>query len=888
MPRHRPPPGSRAFRALLALYPAAFRDEYRREMTLVFADRYRDADGAAERAWLWIEAVTDLLIEAPKEHGRMMVRDLRYAWHSLRRQPMLTATIVIVLGFGLGANMAIFSLLNAMTARTLGSIPHPDELVAVNTREYALGGPEGSRLSGPMFERLRDAAPAGVNVAAMSRGIARVYTRTADERETTPASVQLVSSDFFSLVGAAPALGRSLPDDRHNQAPDAVAVISYGYWQRRFGGAADVVGRVMTINNVAFTIVGVGPRAFTGVWLEAPVDVWVPLAMQSDVKYSQNFSADGADLGRPWLTQPNVWWLHVVARVPSSRSAAVAGVFNATLSSTAGADAGLVLQPFSHGFSQFRQRFMLPLQALFVMTALVLLIACANVANLLLSRAIARQREIGVRLALGAGRSDLLRLLLAESALLIAFATIAALALAHWTSGALARAAAATADAAPLAAPIDWRVLGFAALSACLSMLLCGVFPAWRATRVNVLAALRSGGRGATIRSSRIARALVVAQIALSLVLVTGTGLFVRSFHNLQYADLGIDASHLLSVRIDPRLSGEEPSRLPAMYARVIDAVSAAPGVRAASFAMCGLDSSCATQGSYAVEGRPPRKGESVDFRVNVVSPAYFSTVGMPIVAGRALDAHDTATAPRVAVVNKTLAETYFPNGAAIGRRVGLDALDTEIIGVVEDARALNNIAGLPAPAIFMALAQQPIVPRSLTVRTVGDPGLSAETVRMAIGAAAPLLPIESMTTVDEQLARGLSRDRLATLLTTGLGVLALGLAGFGLFGVISYAVSRRTSEFGVRMALGASPASILRQVMREALALIVVGAVVGAPLVWIAGRAASTLFFGVSPHDWITMMAALFVLSLAGIACSLRPAWRAASIDPVIALRQE
>jgi predicted permease len=518
----------------------------------------------------------------------------------------------------------------------------------------------------------------------------------------------------------------------------------------------------------------------------------------------------------------------------------------------------------------------------------VLLIACANVANLLLSRAIARQREIGVRLALGAARSDLLRLLLAESALLIAFATIAALALAHWTSGVLARAAAATADAAPLAAPIDWRVLGFAAFSACLSMLLCGVLPAWRATRVNVLATLRSGGRGATIRSSRIARALVVAQIALSLVLVTGTGLFVRSFHNLQYADLGIDASHLLSVRIDPRLSGEEPSRLPAMYARVIDAVSTAPGVRDASLAMCGLESPCATQGSYAVEGRPPRKGESIDFHVNVVSPAYFSTVGMPIVAGRALDAHDTATAPRVAIVNKTLAETYFPNGEAIGRRVGLGALDTEIVGIVEDARALNNIAGPPAPAIFMALAQQPIVPRSLNVRTIGDPRLSVDTVRIAIVAAAPLLPIESMTTVDEQLTRGLSRDRLATLLTTGLGVLALGLAGFGLFGVISYAVSRRTSEFGVRMALGASPTSVLWQVMREALLLVAAGAVVGAPLVWIAGRAASTLFFGVSPHDWITMMAALFVLSLAGIACSLRPAWRAASIDPVIALRQE
>jgi predicted lysophospholipase L1 biosynthesis ABC-type transport system permease subunit len=238
--------------------------------------------------------------------------------------------------------------------------------------------------------------------------------------------------------------------------------------------------------------------------------------------------------------------------------------------------------------------------------------------------------------------------------------------------------------------------------------------------------------------------------------------------------------------------------------------------------------------------------------------------------------------------VNKTLADTYFAGGQAIGRRVGLDALDTEIVGIVEDARALSDIAGPPGPALFMALAQQPIAPRSLDVRTIGDPRLSAEAVRIAIVAAAPLLPIESMTPVDEQVTRGLSRDRLATLLTTALGALALGLAGFGLFGVISYAVARRTSEFGVRMALGASPMGILWQVMREALWLVAIGAVVGVPIVWIAGRAASTLLFGVSPHDWITMAAALLVLGLASAACSLRPAWRAARIDPVIALRQD
>jgi putative ABC transport system permease protein len=354
MSRRKAPRSARAFRALLALYPAAFRDEYGRELTLVFVDRYRDAAGRWDRARLWLEAVAGILGEAPKEHCRMIIHDLRYALRALRQHMLVTTTIVITLGLGIGANTAVFSLLNAVVLRTPLRVPDADQLFTVNGGRYVAAGPESARLSGPMFERLRQAAPGGVGVAAMSRGVARVYTRTDDERETTPASLHLVSPSFFPVLGLSPVLGRTLPDENDALADAPVAVVSHGYWQRRFGGSSNVVGRTLTINGTAFTVIGVGPRDFVGVWLESPVDIWVPLTMQGAVKYSQNFSADGADFSRPWLPQAQIWWLHAVVRVPPGQTAAVIGAFNASLSGLARQDVRIVLEPFARGFSQFR------------------------------------------------------------------------------------------------------------------------------------------------------------------------------------------------------------------------------------------------------------------------------------------------------------------------------------------------------------------------------------------------------------------------------------------------------------------------------------------------------------------------------------------------------
>jgi predicted permease len=507
------------------------------------------------------------------------------------------------------------------------------------------------------------------------------------------------------------------------------------------------------------------------------VDIWVPLTQQPALHYSQSFSADGADFTRPWLPQAQIWWLHVVARVPPDEAATAVAAFNASLSGLPGRDTRVVLAPFARGFSQFRQRFMAPLLALVVMAALVLLIACANVANVLLARSVSREREIAVRMALGAGRARLLHQLLTESALLVVMAGVAAVLVAGWAGDLLVRVATATSDGTPpFAAPLDLRVLAFAAGVAFLSLAIFGAWPAWRASRVDVVASLKSGVRGALGGAAQPARVLVVLQVALSLVLVTATLLFVRSFQNLQQVDLGVERERLLSVGVDPRLSGVPPQDLPQMYRRVLDAVTGVPGVHSASLAMCGLQGRCALEDGFRIEGYEPRPGEVVAFSVNAVTPGYFATVGMPLFAGRALHDSDVARTPSVAVVNKTLAASYFGDWRqALGRRFGLATPDIEIVGIVEDARGLANVKAPVVPGVFVPLAQRPVIPRALEVRTSVDPASTIAAVRRAVATAASGLPIESVETVEARVRRGLGQERLIVLLTSGFGALALG-----------------------------------------------------------------------------------------------------------------
>ena len=877
----------RTFRALLALYPGAFRDEYQRELVLVFSERYRDADGAWDRAQLSMEAAIGIFVEAPKEHGRMIRQDLHYALRMLRRHALVTTIIVLTLGLGIGANTAMFSLMNAVLLRTL-PVPDADHMFMVNIGSRT-ASPQSARLSGPMFERLHDAAPNGVSVAAMSRGIARAYTRIDGESDATPASLQLVSSNFFEALHVSPVLGRTLSSPANALLADThAAIISHGYWSRRFGASPDAVGRTLTINSVAFTVTGVAPRQFAGVWLESPVDIWVPLAAQSDLKYSQDYSADGADTQRPWLQQPQIWWLHAVVRARPDRIASLQGVFQTSVADLTVRDTTLTLDSFAHGFSGFRQQFSTPLLALVVMAVLLMLIASASVANLLLARAATRQREIATRMALGAGRARLVHQMLTESVLLVAMATVAAILFANWVGDALVRTVTATTEGpSPFAAALDVRVLGFTAAIALGSVVIFGLVPAWRTTRRDVISGLGSARGVVGNVAGRPARVIVILQVALSLVLVVGTGLMVRSFQKLLALDLGFERSHLLSVGLDQRLAGT--SNLDQLHDRVLRAVGTVPSVEEAALAMCGLQSGCrAREGDIVIEGYVPRTDEDISFVVNAVTPGYFSTVGTRLLAGRAFTDRDDATAPKVAVVNMALAKKYFGGGEqALGRRFGQSSPDVAIVGIVEDARSLS-VREPAVPAAFFPLVQRGSVVRSLEVRTKGSPEQAVMAVRRTLATAAPELLIERVDSMDERVRHGLARERLVLFLTSGFGTLALGLAAIGLFGVLSFSVARRTSEFGVRMALGASRSQIRWGVVREAQWLVLCGVLLGVPVALLGGHLASALFFGVSPFDVPTLLITALMLAGVALVCAVVPAMRASRVDPIVALRQD
>jgi predicted permease len=668
-------------------------------------------------------------------------------------------------------------------------------------------------------------------------------------------------------------------------------VISHAYWQRRFAGARDVVGRTFAINGAPFTIIGVGPENFSGAWLELPVDIWVPLTMQPVVKYFQSFTADGLDPSLPWMAQPNIWWLHVVVRAPENTVAAARGAFNATLSEAQGRDVGLVLDPFTRGFSRLRNEFRLPLYALTALAALVLLVASANVSNLLLARSAERRREIAVRMALGAGRGRLVHQLLTESVLLIVLAGFVSILVAHWAADGLARMVTATMDSAPpFAAGIDLRVLAFTAGVAFVSVLIFGVIPARHATRLDVNSALRAGARGTVGRLARSpARVLVVVQVALSLVLVTATGLVARSFQNLLHIDLGFEREHLVSVTMDPRLSDVPPANYQALYERAVTAARAVPGAASVAIAMCGIQAGCRSiEDDIVVEGYRPQPSESVAFMINAVGPDYFATVGMTLIAGRPIGASDVAGGQEVAVVNRTLARRYFPDGQALGKRFGHDVADIEIVGIVNDARLIGPAAA-PMPTAYFPLAQRGgAVRASLEVRATGRPEQIVPALRSALTRAVPELPIEGIATMNERVDRAMSPWRLILTMTSGFGVLALGLAGFGLFGVLSNAVARRAPEFGVRMALGASRGRVIWSVVREAVWLVLIGLLLGLPVVLLGGRLLATLLYGISPFDGLTLVSATLVLVTVGVVCSALPAFRASRVDPIVALRQE
>jgi predicted permease len=850
-----------------------------------------------------------------------VLEDLRYGFRMLLKSPGFTAVAALSLALGIGANTAIFTLIDAVLLKML-PVREPEQLVLFNwaAKDWpsvvrSLNGSsrrEGGRststsFSYPSFEQMRTRNTVLSDVFAFA-GVGQRMTIGASG-ETAHATGQMVSANYFSGLGIRPVLGRTLTeaDDQPGAAP--VAVISHGYWQRRFGGDPDAAGKPITVNGVSFTIAGVTPPDFSGLNPGTAIEVSVPLAMQPQV--APRFM--GGDTGL--FTAPERWWVLIMGRLKpgvtrQQAQAALDVIFRqaSTEGVTLPTDRPAILpwlelQPGSQGLDSLRRQYSTPLFILMSVVGVVLLIACANVANLLLARAAARQREIAVRLSLGTTRGRLVRQLLTESILLALLGTALGMAFAWWGTqvliGLLTRGGTRlTLDLAP-----DLKVMGFTVAVTSLTALLFGLAPALRATRVDVMSVLRESAstQGARLRLG-LAKALVVSQVALSLVLLCGAGLFVRTLVNLKSQETGFARDNLLLFGIDPTQAGYRGARLADFYAQARERILAIPGVTGATMSLVPLLSGGGRVNGIRPEwqaqrGRQQPQQPSASARIMMVGPAFLETMGIPLLFGRDLGPRDDETAPKVALVNKTLALRLYGSANAVGKRFGWgraeSAAEFEIVGVVKDAR-YESLRREIEPTVYLPIRQDltGLGPLSFAVRSTVDPRPLVPAVRSTLETLDRSLPLYGIKTQEEQIDELLLQERLFAKLTSFFGVLALGLACVGLYGIFSYTVAKRTGEIGIRVALGAQRSDITGMVLRETLVLIGFGAVIGMPAAWAAARSAqgviSGLLFGLDGTDAVTIVAATLLMALAASAAGFLPARRASGVDPMVALRHE
>ena len=841
-----------------------------------------------------------------------LLQDLKYAARSLRRSPSFTAAAVITLALGIGANSAIFTLLDAVMFKPL-ALPNVDELVTVYENPTGPDAPSGTpdvaagtgrflRFSQPRFLRLQRALGPLGSLAAMTRS-ATFVVRVDDSARQTLVRGQLVSGNYFATAGVRMAHGRSFTDEEAaHAATQPIAVISDGYWKRAFGGSNAVLGRSVRVGHVPMTVIGVAPPGFVGAWSDNESDIWMPLTMQATLDYQSNNSAYGpVDRNKPWMDQDGIAWLNLFARIPHASLPQAEAVLRSTnrdalvdLSLTipeprarASITSGrLVVEPFVRGFSGLRDRFSTPLIALAAMVAIVLLVACANVANLLLARSTARAREISIRISLGASRSRLIQQGLTESLLLAGIGGAGGFALGQWTSVLIARAFLGSFNSPlPLVFATDVRVLTFTTATTLLTAVIFGLMPSIRATKLDPIRGLgQAGGRGVVSGSMlRGMRSLVAAQLALSFVVVFAAGLLGRSLLNVSRVDPGFSINPLVAIGFAPRISGYPVEQLPALRERLLTIARGVPGVTSAAISSCGLMANCVQTGGFHLG---PPATPSKQLNVNYVGSGFFSTVGIPLIAGREFSDRDVNGSPLVAMVSESVARRY-PGGVALGQPIGDDSFSAEIVGVVRDTRPLS-LRDAPIPMIYLPMAQSNQAFLTVTARVAGDGRTMATAIDQAFKAAEPGLINDTARAMDDYLAQATNRERIVTYLLSSLGALALLLGCVGLYGVLAYAVARRTPELGLRVALGARPSDIRRIVLRDALHVTVGGILAGLAAAYWANRLVQSLVFAVGLFDPITCIASVTLLAVSAFAACSVPAIRASRVDPIGALRSE
>lgn len=731
---------------------------------------------------------------------------------------------------------------------------------------------------------------------------------------------QYVSGNYFPTLGVGAAAGRTIvnSDDHAGAAP--VVVISYAYWSSRFGRDPSVVGKAIVVNGVPFTLVGVAAPEFFGLLPGHPTDAWIPLATHPQVDPSW---ARWLPKGETIFSVRTEWWVLMMGRMKpgASREQASAALDVIVQQETAAIKPPppgerrhdmtlqlptVELEPASGGLDELRRQFSQPLWVLMSLVGLVLLIACANVANLLLARSERRQREIAVRLALGAGRRRLIRQLLSESLMLAVAGGTCGVVLAYWGSGLLLRFMSSGGDQLQLSVSPDLNVLGFTMLVSLLTGIGFGLAPALRGTRLDLTPALKGGagsgaggapGSGGRMRP-RLGKVLVVAQAGMSLLLLIGAGLFVRTLRNLMTEDLGFDRSSLLLFTIDASRAGYKGQRLADFYLEMQRRIEAIPGVRSATMSRHFLVNDGQGGEGVIIEGYAPKPGEAnaggvIGIYTHYVGSRFFETLGIPLLVGRTIQDRDTAAAPRVGVVNEAFARRYFANASPIGHRFRFnaktDAADMTIIGVVGNTTYGDMRKG-PPPTVYVPFDQHLNMTdwQNVEVRTAGNPMGMVNAVRRVTRDLDRNVPMQDVMTQSEQIDQATFQERLFARLSSFFALLALTLACIGLYGMLSYAVARRTNEIGIRMAIGAERSRIVRMVLREALLLALLGIAIGIPAALAASRLVSTMLYGLKPADPFTLAAAtLLMIAVAALAGYL-PARRAANVDPMVALRYE
>ena len=839
-----------------------------------------------------------------------LIADLRYALRTFRKHPSLALVITISLALGIGANTAIFSLINAVSLKML-PVHEPERLMLVNwsakdwphTFVDNLEGNGGKDSAGIMastsfsandyaeFKKQNDVFEATFAYAANDSNV-NIAVSGASES----AHLQAVSGNFFAGLGVSPILGRALLPSDDSRSAVSVAVVSYAFWRKHFGSDTNADGKTITMNGQPITILGVAPPEFFGILPGNPVDIYIPLSLYRD-EWTRIYDDN--------LDSPKTWWLQVIGRLRPGVSeettrAELQVIFNRTLRARAQTAANTAipnigLTPAGRGLNDLRRRFSTSLLLLMGMVGLVLLIACANVAGLLMARASARQKEIAVRLSLGASRGRIVRQLLAESVLLALAGGIAGLLVSAWASSALVGLLGSGRNPLNLSAGIDWHVLAFTAAVSILSGIVFGLMPALAATRVSVAPALKDTRMQASLTGGRfrIGKALVGGQVALSLLLLVASGLLLRTLNRLQHVSLGFDQHALLTFEVRPGLNGYKDRRLIDYYQELQRRLRSLAGVQSVTLTQHGPIDSGYSSNSAQIPGYTA-PGQSVDVYRHEVGPDYFVTLNVPILLGRGISEQDTRSAPKALVVNEAMVRRYFHGDNPIGKHLVYDGRNKnfssyEIVGVARDMK-YGSLRSDPPPTAYWSYQQPRLISAQMVffVRTQGDPQSIANSVRQVCLDLDKGVPVVRVKTEEEVVEASLLLERTFALLSGAFAGLALLLACVGLYGTIGYSVTRRTAEIGVRMALGAERGRILLMIISEVSLLVIAGIAVGLPLAWIAAKLLSHQLYELSPHDPLTIAASVGAIIAITLLAGYAPARRASKVDPMVALRYE